>query len=65
MANRIAYFLMFMLLSAGVLPAQISKQLKQMASADSLRLTEIFKDLHQTRNWVLWKFVLHPLYPKS
>jgi hippurate hydrolase len=47
MANRIASFLMFMLLSAGVLPAQVSKQLKQMASADSLRLTEIFKDLHQ------------------
>ncbi|MEP7376444.1 MAG: amidohydrolase [Chitinophagaceae bacterium] len=47
MANRVTYFLMFILLSAGVLRAQISKQLKQMASADSLRLTEVFKDLHQ------------------
>ena len=47
MKNKVTSFLIFILLSAGVLHAQISKQLKQMASADSLRLVEIFKDLHQ------------------
>jgi amidohydrolase len=47
MANKVTTLLMFILLSAGVLPAQISGQLKQMASADSSRLVEIYKDLHQ------------------
>lgn len=47
MINKIASVFMFILLSAGVLQAQSSKQLRKIASDDSLRLTEIFKDLHQ------------------
>ena len=35
------------LLASSVLQAQSNKQLKQMAYADSSRLVEIFKDLHQ------------------
>ena len=47
MTNKVTSFLLFILLSAGALHAQISKRVKQMASADSVRLTGIFKDLHQ------------------
>src|SRR5260221_3262330 len=48
MTNKISILLALLLLTAGTLQAQTTtRQLKQMAYADSLRLTEIFKDLHQ------------------
>ena len=39
--------LAIILLAATTLHAQITKQVRQLASSDSLRLVEIFKDLHQ------------------
>jgi len=47
MTNKATMVLVGILLSVVIVHAQTSKQVKQMASADSLRLTEIFKDLHQ------------------
>ncbi len=47
MINKTAFLLTSILLSVGVLHAQIFKQVKQMAYNDSVRLFEIFKDLHQ------------------
>lgn len=47
MKNKLAQFLTAVLLITGTLYAQQVKQIKQMATADSLRLVDIFKDLHQ------------------
>jgi amidohydrolase len=48
MINKILTLLTITLLSIGTLQAQTTtKQVKQMAYADSVRLVEIFKDLHQ------------------
>ena len=48
MNNKITSLLATLLFTAGTIHAQTTtKQLKQMAYADSLRLVEIFKDLHQ------------------
>jgi amidohydrolase len=47
MTKKIIIFCVFSILSGHLLFSQSAKQLKQMASVDSLRLTEIFKDLHQ------------------
>jgi len=47
MTNKTTSILTGLLLSVGVLHAQVTKQVKQMAYSDSLRLVEIFKDLHQ------------------
>ena len=47
MDHKAAALLTAILFTVGVLHAQSAKQLKQMAYADSLRLVEIFKDLHQ------------------
>lgn len=47
MANKVSTLLTGILLSFGILHAQTSTQVKQMAYADSSRLVEIFKDLHQ------------------
>jgi amidohydrolase len=46
--NKKAFaFLTFLLFTSAAIKAQISKQVKQMAYADSARLTDIFTDLHQ------------------
>lgn len=47
MKNKTSLLLLVMLSTVSVLHAQLSKQVKQMADADSLRLVEIYKDLHQ------------------
>ena len=47
MKNKLAQVLTSVLLITGTLYAQQAKQIKQMATADSLRLVDIFKDLHQ------------------
>ena len=47
MKNKVTLFLTAVLLIAGTLHAQQAKQIKQMSTADSSRLVEIFKDLHQ------------------
>jgi amidohydrolase len=47
MKNRSTAVLAVIILTAATLPAQTTKQLHQMAYADSLRLVEIFKDIHQ------------------
>lgn len=47
MTNRTLVFLTVFLLTFTALQAQTTKQVKQMAYADSLRLVEIFKDIHQ------------------
>ena len=47
MKNKALVFLTLILLIGTSLQAQSSKEVKQMAYADSLRLVEIFKDLHQ------------------
>ena len=47
MTNKALVFLTVILLTVTILQAQTTKQVKQMAYADSLRLVEIFKDLHQ------------------
>ena len=47
MKTKATYFFTVILLMSSVLQAQPAKQVKQMAYADSLRLVEIFKDLHQ------------------
>lgn len=47
MDHKAAALLTAILFTVGVLHAQSAKQLKQMAYADSVRLVEIFKDLHQ------------------
>ena len=46
MKNFLAFFTA-MVLTVAALNAQTGKQVKQMAWSDSLRLVEIFKDLHQ------------------
>ena len=45
--NKISIFLTAVILIAVTSQAQTHKQVKQMAYADSLRLVEIFKDIHQ------------------
>ncbi len=47
MNNKVTLFLTAVLLIAATLHAQPAKQIKQIAHADSSRLVEIFKDLHQ------------------
>jgi len=47
MPNKLLALLSVIILSAVTLQAQTLKQIKQMAAADSSRLVEIFKDLHQ------------------
>ncbi|MEO8763509.1 MAG: amidohydrolase [Ginsengibacter sp.] len=47
MSARILNFLIIILLPAANLEAQTIRQLKQMVNDDSLRLVEIFKDIHQ------------------
>lgn len=47
MPNKALLFLTVTLLTVTTLQGQTTKQLKQMAFADSLRLVEIYKDLHQ------------------
>jgi amidohydrolase len=47
MTNKTTSILTGLLLSVGVLHAQFAKQVKQMAYADSVRLVDIYKDLHQ------------------
>ena len=47
MNHKATAILTAILFTVGALHAQSGKQLKQMAYADSLRLVEIFKDLHQ------------------
>lgn len=47
MTNKALVFLTAILLTVTTLQAQTNKQVKQMAYADSLRLVEIFKDIHQ------------------
>lgn len=47
MTNKIYVLLTVFILIVATLQAQITKQVKQMAYADSLRLVEIFKDIHQ------------------
>lgn len=47
MKNKIPILLAVFTLTVATLQAQITKQVKQMAYADSLRLVEIFKDIHQ------------------
>jgi amidohydrolase len=47
MKNKTSLLLLVLMGIVTVLNAQQNKQVKQMADADSLRLVEIFKDLHQ------------------
>jgi len=47
MTNKALIFLAATLLTVATLQAQITKQVHQMAYADSLRMVEIYKDLHQ------------------
>ena len=47
MTNKISSLLAVFILTIVTLQAQTNKQVRQMAYADSLRLVEIFKDIHQ------------------
>jgi amidohydrolase len=47
MKNKLVFLLSVLILASASLQAQISKQVKQMAYADSLRLVDMYKDLHQ------------------
>lgn len=47
MTNKAFLFLSALLLAYGDIQAQNNRQVKQMAYADSSRLVEIFKDIHQ------------------
>jgi amidohydrolase len=47
MTNKTLVLLTVILLTVTTLQAQTNKQVKQMAYADSLRLVEIYKDIHQ------------------
>ena len=47
MTNKALVFLTVILLTATSIQAQTTKQVKQLAYTDSLRLVEMFKDLHQ------------------
>jgi len=47
MTNKISIVLVVLITAFSTLDAQTSKQVKQIAYRDSLRLVEIFKDLHQ------------------
>jgi len=47
MEKRIAAVLILLLHTSSSLQAQVAKQIKQMARADSVRLVETYKDLHQ------------------
>jgi len=47
MINRISLLLTLSILAITTLQAQNAKQVRQMAYADSLRLVEIFKDIHR------------------
>jgi hippurate hydrolase len=47
MTNKISLLLAVIILTITTLQAQTTIQVKQMAYADSLRLVEIYKDLHQ------------------
>ena len=47
MSNKIPAFLITGLFLISTLQAQTIRQIRQMAYDDSLRLVEIFKDLHQ------------------
>lgn len=47
MIHKALLFLSLILLTVTTLQAQATKQVKQLAYADSVRLVEIFKDLHQ------------------
>ena len=47
MTNKISSLLAVFILTVATLQAQTNKQVRQMAYADSLRLVEIFKDIHQ------------------
>src|SRR5688572_18545336 len=47
MTNKISVLLIVFILTAPILRAQITRQVKQIAYADSSRLVEIFKDIHQ------------------
>jgi amidohydrolase len=47
MINKTTLLFTIFLLTVGVLHAQTSKPVKQMAYADSVRLVDIYKDLHQ------------------
>jgi hypothetical protein len=47
MTTKTLVFLTVLLLTVTSLQAQTTKQVKQLAYADSVRLVEIFKDLHQ------------------
>ncbi|HRH66198.1 MAG TPA: hypothetical protein PLU53_07870, partial [Bacteroidia bacterium] len=47
MTNRDLVFFISLLLTVTAVKAQTIQQVKQMAYADSLRLVEIYKDIHQ------------------
>jgi amidohydrolase len=47
MTNKISALLTVILLTSAAIQAQIARQVKQMAYADSSRLVEIFKDIHR------------------
>jgi hippurate hydrolase len=47
MTKKLSAILTAIVLTVATLHAQPVKQVKQLAYADSLRLVEIFKDLHQ------------------
>lgn len=47
MKNKILFFWVLATLGAIAAQAQVARQVKQMAYGDSLRLVEIFKDIHQ------------------
>jgi amidohydrolase len=47
MKKSIATVLILLLVTSSSLHAQIAKQIKQMAHADSVRLVDVYKDLHQ------------------
>src|SRR5687768_2937991 len=47
MKNKASFLLPICILAFAFLQAQISKQIRQMAYADSLQLVEMYKDLHQ------------------
>ncbi|MBL7737680.1 MAG: amidohydrolase [Chitinophagaceae bacterium] len=47
MTNKAFVFLIAIILAVSTIQAQTAKQVKQMVYSDSLRLVEIFKDLHQ------------------
>ncbi len=47
MKNKVLVFLMLIIPTASKLHAQTTKQIRQMAYTDSLRLTGIFIDIHE------------------